>query len=140
MKEWLCAAIGAIGSVVVAFFGGWDMSLQTLVIFMVIDYMSGLVVAGVFHTSKKSENGALESRVGFKGLCRKGITLLFVLIAHHLDIIIGTNYIRDMVVIGFIANEVISITENAGLMGVPLPKTIAKAIDILTEKAEEKAR
>lgn len=140
MKEWLCAAIGAIGSVIVAFFGGWDMSLQTLVIFMVIDYMSGLVVAGVFHTSKKSENGALESRVGFKGLCRKGITLLFVLIAHHLDIIIGTNYIRDMVVIGFIANEVISITENAGLMGVPLPKTIAKAIDILTEKAEEKAR
>lgn len=140
MKEWLCAAIGAIGSVVVAFFGGWDMSLQTLVIFMVIDYMSGLVVAGVFHASKKSENGALESRVGFKGLCRKGITLLFVLIAHHLDIIIGTNYIRDMVVIGFIANEVISITENAGLMGVPLPKTIAKAIDILTEKAEEKAR
>lgn len=64
------------------------------------------------------------------------MTLLFVLIAYRLDLAIGVNYIRDAVVIGFIANELISIVENAGLMGLPLPTVITKAIDILTKKSE----
>ena len=106
--------------------------------FMAIDYVSGLVVAGVFHNSKKTTSGALESKAGWKGLCRKGMSLLFVLIAYRLDLAIGSNYIRDAVIIGFIVNETISIVENAGLMGVPLPKAINKAIDILTSKSEEK--
>ena len=86
--------------------------------------------------SRKTENGALESGIGWKGLCRKGMTLLFVLIAYRLDLAIGTTYIRDAVVIGFIANELISITENAGLMGIPLPGIIIKAIEVLSKKAE----
>ena len=60
------------------------------------------------------------------------------MIAYRLDLAIGSNYIRDAVIIGFIVNETISIVENAGLMGVPLPKAINKAIDILTSKSEEK--
>ena len=104
---------------------------------MAIDYITGLIVAGVFKKSTKTDTGALESRAGWKGLCRKGMTLLYILIAYRLDLIIGVNYIRDAVVIGFIANEVISITENAGLMGVKLPVTIKKAIDILIKKEEE---
>jgi toxin secretion/phage lysis holin len=107
----------------------------TLLIFMGIDYLSGLVVAGVFQKSNKSENGALESRAGFKGLCRKCMILLFVLIAYRLDLMIGTNYIRDAVVITFSINEVLSIAENAALMGIPLPKVILKALDILKQKA-----
>ena len=67
---------------------------------------------------------------------RKCFTLLFVLVAYRLDLAIGVNYIRDTVIIGFIANELISIVENAGLMGVPLPAVITKAIDILTKKQE----
>lgn len=66
------------------------------------------------------------------------MSLLFVLIAYRLDLAIGSNYIRDAVIIGFIVNETISIVENAGLMGVPLPEVINKAIDILTSKSEEK--
>ena len=62
----------------------------------------------------------LESRAGWKGLCRKGMTLLFVLIAVRLDLLMGTNYLRDAVCIAFIANEALSILENAGLMGMPL--------------------
>lgn len=108
----------------------------TLLIFMAIDYISGLVVAGIFHKSKKSETGSLESKAGFKGLCRKCMTLLFVMIAYRLDLVIGSDYIRNAVIIGFIANETISIVENAGLMGVPLPTVITKAIDILTSKAK----
>ena len=138
MKNTICTTIGAAGGVVAAFFGGWDTGLVTLVIFMCIDYVSGLVVAGVFHNSKKTTSGALESKAGWKGLCRKGMSLLFVLIAYRLDLAIGSNYIRDAVIIGFIVNETISIVENAGLMGVPLPKVINKAIDILTSKSEEK--
>ncbi len=137
MKSGICTAAGIVGSAIAALFGGWDEALVTLVIFMVIDYVSGLTVAGVFHKSKKTESGTLESRAGWKGLCRKGVTLLFVLVAHRLDMAIGVDYIRNAVIIGFMANELISIVENAGLMGVPLPKVIQNAIDILTEKSEK---
>ncbi len=138
MKNAICTTAGAIGGVIASLFGGWDAGLATLVMFMAIDYVSGLVVAGVFHNSKKTSSGALESKAGWKGLCRKGMSLLFVLIAYRLDLAIGSNYIRDAVIIGFIVNETISIVENAGLMGVPLPEVINKAIDILTSKSEEK--
>lgn len=138
MKEMICTAIGAAGGAVAAALGGWDAALATLLIFMAVDYISGLIVAGVFHNSKKTESGTLESRAGWKGLCRKSVTLLFVLVAHRLDLVIGVNYMRDAVIIGFIANELISIVENAGLMGVPLSPMIQNAIDILTKKSEEK--
>ena len=136
MKQTLCAIWGLIGSAIASLFGGWDAGLATLLIFMAIDYMSGLIVAGVFHTSNKTNSGSLESRAGFKGLCRKGMTLLFVLVAYRLDLVIGTNYIRDAVIIAFIANETISLVENAGLMGIPLPAVITKAIDVLQKKVE----
>lgn len=137
MKEAICTGIGAVGGAIAAAFGGWDAALATLLIFMAVDYISGLIVAGVFHNSKKTESGTLESRAGWKGLCRKAVTLLFVLIAYRLDLVIGVNYIRDAVIIGFIANELISIVENAGLMGVPLPTVIQNAIDILTKKSDD---
>lgn len=136
-KTAICSIIGVIGGMIASAFGGWNAALTTLILFMVIDYISGLTVAGVFHASRKTESGTLESRAGWKGLCRKGMTLLFVLIAHRLDLAIGVSYIRDTVIIGFIANELISIVENAGLMGIPLPSVITKAIDVLTKKGDE---
>lgn len=136
MKKTICAIWGIAGSAIASFFGGWDAGLATLLIFMTIDYVSGLIVAGVFHTSNKTDTGALESRAGWKGLCRKCMTLLFVLVAYRLDLVIGTNYIRDAVIIAFIANETISLVENAGLMGIPLPAVIIKAIDVLQKKTE----
>ena len=136
MKSGICASIGLIGGFIASVFGGWDTGLITLIIFMGIDYISGLIVAGVFHASKKTETGTLESRAGWKGLCRKCMTLLFVLVAYRLDLVIGSDYIRDAVVIAFIANETISIVENAGLMGVPLPEVITKAVDILTKRSD----
>ena len=106
---------------------------------MAIDYVSGLIVAGVFKNSTKTASGGLESKTGWKGLCRKCMTLVLVLVAYGLDLVIGTNYIRDAVVIAFIANETISIVENTGLMGVKLPAVITKAIDILQKKSEDKS-
>lgn len=132
--------IGVIGSFIASLFGGWDAALVTLVIFMGIDYVTGLIVAGVFHNSEKTKNGALESRAGWKGLCRKGVTLLVVLVACRLDLMIGSNFIRDAVVIAFVANETISIIENAGLMGIPIPAAIIRAIEILKNKAESEGK
>lgn len=137
MKTGLCSAVGMVGAAFASFFGGWSSGLTTLVFFMAIDYFSGLMVAGVFHNSKKTDSGVLESRAGWKGLCRKCMTFVYVLIAYRLDLVIGTSYIRDTVIIAFVANELISITENAGLMGLPLPDVISRAIDILQDKAKE---
>lgn len=134
MKNTICAIAGTVGSVIASLFGGWSTALTTLLIFILIDYVTGLVVAGVFHKSPKTKTGALESRAGLKGLIRKCTMLLFVLVGHRLDIAIGSSYIRDAVCIAFILNEVISIVENAGLMGLPIPAVISNAIDVLKEK------
>lgn len=134
MKHGICAALGMLGSLIAGAFGGWDGAFITLLIFMAVDYISGLALALVFRKSPKTKSGGGSSLVGWKGLCRKGMTLLIVLVAYRLDLTLGVNYIRDTVMIGFIANETISITENAGLMGVPLPKVIQRAIDILNDK------
>lgn len=136
MKNFICTFLGIIGSFLASFFGGWSAGLTTLLIFMLIDYVTGLICAGVFHKSQKTQSGALESRAGFKGLCRKGTILLIVLVGYRLDIAIGTTYIRDAVCIAFISNETISIIENAGLMGVPIPAVLTKAIDVLKNKGE----
>ena len=132
----VCAAVGAVGGVIARALGGWDNAVVTLIIFMVIDYAMGIIVAAVFKKSEKSENGGLSSRVCWIGLARKVMTLLFVIIANRLDVLIGTDYIRTGVIISFCASELISICENAGLMGVPLPAIITKAIDILKSKED----
>lgn len=137
IKTSIIGIVGLIGSVAAHFFGGWNMALQTLIIFMGIDYLTGLLVAGVFHKSEKSDTGALESRAGWKGLCRKGMTLLIVLVATQLDKVAGTDVIRNAVIIAYVVNETISIIENAGLMGLPIPSIIRKALDLLSKQAEE---
>lgn len=136
MKFEICTAAGLVGGFFAAAFGGWSEAMTTLVIMMIIDYILGIAVAG-FKRSPKTENGGLESKAGFIGLCRKGVVLLIVLVAARLDITLGVTYIRDAAVIGFIANELISIVENVGLLGVPLPAVITNVIEILNKKSEE---
>lgn len=135
MKNAICTAAGIVGSFIASLFGGWTASLTTLLIFMAADYVTGLVVAGVFHNSPKTETGALESRAGLKGLIRKATVLLFVLIGYRLDLAMGVTYIKDAVCIAFIANELLSVVENAGLMGLPIPSVVTNAIDILKKKS-----
>lgn len=138
LKAYFCFVIGILGSMITKLFGGWTSDMKTLIIFMTIDFITGLITAGVFKKSAKSKTGALDSNAGWKGLCKKCVTLLFVLVAQRLDITLGTNYIRSVTVIGFITNELISIVENAGIMGLPMPEIIKKAIDILKNKSGEK--
>ena len=137
MKNIFSSFVGVIGSTIASLLGGWDMALQTLIIFMTIDYITGLMVAGIFNKSTKTKHGALESVAGWKGLCRKGVALLIVLIACRLDLLTGANLIRDAVVIAYCTNEAISIIENAGLMGVPIPTRLTKAIEALKSKEDD---
>lgn len=110
--------------------------LTTLILCMVLDYLTGIIVAGIFHKSKKSAQGGLESRSGWKGLCRKGVSLLIVLVAYRLDLIAGTDFICNAVMAAYLMNELLSIMENIGLMGIPIPKVLSGAIDLLKQKSE----
>ena len=138
MSVKVSATVGIIGAAITSLLGGWDYGMQLLVIAMAVDYISGVMVAGVWHKSTKTESGKLESRAGFKGLCRKGMILGLVLVAHYMDLAIGTQYIRDAIVIGFAVNEIFSILENLGLMGVQYPAVIKNALEVLRGKGEEK--
>ena len=134
MKERICVLTGVIGSAAAWAFGGWDAALIALVICMAIDYISGSTVALVFHKSRKTESGSYNSAYGLKGLCKKGLMLLFVVVAVQADRLLGADYVRDAVCIGFCVNEILSIVENLGLAGVPLPKAVTKALEQLQEK------
>lgn len=137
IKAILCTAIGAVMGWIVNMIGGWSEDLTTLLVFMAVDFLLGLLVAGVWKKSNKSDTGALSSWSAWKGLCRKGASLLVILIAYRLDVTLGVNYIRTAVIIAFIVNEGISILENLGIMGVKYPEALKKALDILTDKSNE---
>ena len=136
MKFYICSAAGIFGGAVAWLFGGWSAAIIVLLVCMAIDYITGLIVAGVFHKSPKSANGGLESKAGWKGLLRKVVTLFIVVVAHLIDVLLGVAYVRDAVVIAFCLNEIISIVENAGLMGIPIPAPIMKGIDLLNDRSE----
>lgn len=137
-KVAIMTGAGVIGGMISQAFGGWDAALITLLLFMAVDYLSGLIVAGVFQASDKSTSGSLSSVACWQGLLKKGMTLVIVLVAARLDIVLGTAFVRDAVVIAYIVNETISIIENAGLMGLPVPDAIMSAIEQLQGKNEQK--
>lgn len=136
MQKFISFLIGVTGSLIAGFFGGWTEAFKVLFIFMAVDYISGIIVAGVFKNSTKTETGALQSHYCWKGLAKKVMTIVYVGIGYQLDVLIGSNYIKDAVCIAFIVNELLSIVENAGLMGIPIPTVITNAIDILKKKSE----
>ena len=137
MKQALCTAAGMIGAAAAWAFGGWDSAMIALVICIAADYVSGSIVALVFHKSTKSQTGAYNSAYGLKGLCKKGLMLMFVLVAVQIDRILGTDYVRNAVCIGFCANEILSITENLGLAGVPMPQIVVKALELLQKESNK---
>ena len=125
MKETMCMVIGAIGGGIAALFGGWDSALVTLIIFMGIDFATGLIT-GAMGKSKHSKTGKLNSKAGWYGLAKKG------------SILLNTNYVRDAVCIAFCVNELLSIVENTSLMGIPYPPALKNAIEVLQKQAGRK--
>lgn len=127
--------IGAIGGIVAGLLGGWSEGLTVLCIFMLIDVIMGITVA-IMSKSNKSENGGVSSKAIYHGIVKKVFTLVIVVVGAQLDVLTGSTYIRDTVVIAYIVTETISIIENAGLIGLPVPNIIKKVIDVLKDKNE----
>lgn len=125
--------ISAVGSFVAGLFGGWSDGLTILCIFMVIDFITGMTAAAMGE-SEKSKNGGISSQAIWRGILKKLMTLVIVVVGAQLDKLTGANYIRDAVVIAYCITEVVSIIENAGLIGLPVPSIIQKVIDVLKEK------
>ena len=134
MKESICTALGVLGAGIAWAFGGWDAAMAALVVCICVDYVSGSIVALVFHKSSKTETGAYNSAYGIKGLFKKCLMLLFVLVAVQIDRLMGADYVRDAVCIGFCSNEILSIVENLGLAGIPMPNAVTKALEQLQKK------
>lgn len=136
-KNWLLGALAAAGSALAGALGGWDGALELLLAMMAADYLTGWLVAAVWKKSNKSRSGALDSRAGWKGLCRKGAVLVLVWVGVMLDELLGAHYVRTAVCIFFIGNEGLSLLENLGLMGVPFPTFLKNALEALREKGDE---
>lgn len=135
------AVLGGItvaGTAIAEALGGWDSALKALIIFMAIDYATGVLCALVWKKSPKSETGAFESKASLKGLIRKGAVLVLVYVGALLDELTHQDIVRTAVIIFFIANDGFSIMENLGIMGVPMPDVIKNAFEMLRSKTEEK--
>lgn len=137
IKNGVLAALAAAGAFVAHALGGWDAAMQVLVALMALDYLTGVLVAAVWKKSNKSETGALDSKAGYKGLLKKGMILLLVWLGVLLDNAFSTSYVRTAVIIFFIGNEGLSFLENLGLMGVPFPNFLKKALEALRDKGDE---
>ena len=123
----------SLGLIISNLLGGWDVPIQTLLFFMAIDYITGLLCA----ISGKSEKGSLNSQVGWKGLVKKGVALLIVMCAYRIDTMASIDYARNWTILSFTLVEFISITENSGLLGVKVPSFLVRIIEVLKNKQEE---
>ena len=133
VKEFsLSTVIAAIGTIVSAYLGGWDAALNVLVALMVIDYVTGFLGA--------IKNKNVSSEIMFWGGLRKGIILAVVAVAVLLDQMIGnaSPILRTLAIYFYVAREGVSVTENLGILGVPLPPGIARVLSQLQEKGEGK--
>lgn len=136
MKNAVLGALAVVGSAITQAMGGWDVTLKVLVGFMAVDYVTGILVAAVWHKSSKSETGALESNACFKGLLKKMMILLIVWMAAMLDRATGSELVRTAVCLFYIGNEGLSILENSVIMGVPWPNTIKNVLEVMRKQGD----
>lgn len=127
--------IAGIGGAIAGVFGEWNTMLTILACVMVIDYITGVTVA-IAHKSPKTANGGVSSKAGFEGLLRKFIIILIVAFATVFDRVLGTERMifQTACTFYYIANEGISILENASLLGVPFPAGMKNALEAMKEK------
>ncbi|MEG2120077.1 MAG: phage holin family protein [Pseudoflavonifractor sp.] len=134
IKNWVLGVGAAFGSFIAGAIGGVDAALGLLIGMMAADYLTGVLVAAFWKRSNKSRSGTLDSRAGFKGLCKKGVILLLVWLGTLLDTAVGASYVRTAVVLFFIGNEGLSLLENLGLMGMPYPPFFKAMLEALRDK------
>ena len=130
--------LAALGGAASGFFGGFDPVFRVLVAMMAVDYISGVVVA-LLGKSRKTASGRLDSKTGARGIAKKGLMLLVVLIAAMLDVALGTEQqiFRQAVIWFYIANEALSILENMALANVPFPQRLLTALEQIRTRNDQ---
>lgn len=125
MGKWLMLAASAAASYL---FGGWSGVLGVLLFLVIVDYVTGITAAGV--------EGRLQSKIGWIGIARKVFIFAMVGIGHLVDGILGDSHLfRDTVAYFYMANELLSVIENGGKLGAPIPPVIRQAVDVLKGKS-----
>lgn len=136
LKNIVSLATGTIGSLLINLIGKPTDELLTLIILMIIDLVVGFLISAIWQKSSKTDSGKLSSRVMFKGIVKKFLTLVIVVIAYQLDILLAMSVIRHLVIIAFIIEEILSITENIAITGIKIPTIISKALDVLEKEVK----
>lgn len=130
MKELFCSILAGIGTGLVYLWGGFDVAMQCLLVAIVLDYISGIIKAFVLKQ--------LSSSIGLKGILKKFGVLVVVALAVLIDRVTGeSGAIRTLVIYYFVANEGLSIIENMGLAGLPIPKSIKEALKALKKQGDD---
>jgi len=122
------ASITVCGGLIVGLLGGWDIALQVLVIFVILDYMTGMVAAWM--------ERKLNSQIGLRGLIKKICFFIPVGIGYWIDVLLGTEILRSLAIFFYIANEGLSIIENLGRIGIPVPQKLKDALEQLSKQGE----
>ncbi|MBS7124165.1 Phage-related holin (Lysis protein) [uncultured Clostridium sp.] len=130
MEKYFNALVAVVATFFTYVFGSWDLALQVLIVFMILDYGTGVLYAFL--------NNQLNSEVGFKGLVKKMMILVVLIIGVMVDRILGTgNWVfRTLVAYFYIANEGISLLENVGNIGIPIPNKLRNALEQLNKDEE----
>ena len=138
LKNVFCSFMGLVGTTIISALGGYDIMIETLLFVMVVDYLTGLYIAGVLHKSPKTKSGGLSSIKGYHGLVKKVMVLVLVAVMYRVDLLFKIDYLRNGSIIAFCFQEGISIIENAGLMGVVIPDVVKRGIDLLNKEVNDK--
>ena len=137
VKQVISLVIGALTTGLLKVIGEPTQDLKILLLLMVIDLIVGFTVSAVWHKSSKTKSGKVSSKVMFKGIVKKILTLVLVVVAYQIDILLGYNVIRHIAIIAFIVQEIISIIENIAITGIKAPDIITKALDVLERSVKD---
>jgi toxin secretion/phage lysis holin len=122
-------AFTLIGGWITAVLGGWDTALQVLALFVVMDYITGMIAAWY--------EKRLDSRVGFRGIAKKILLFVPVAVGYWLDVLLGQEILRSLAIWFYLANEGLSMLENLGRCGVPVLAPLKDALEQLKKKGEK---
>ena len=125
------ALTGSLGTMATFLFGEWNNALQALAMFMLLDYITGVLAAYMRPRAK------LSSKKGLRGIVKKLALIAFVAAAHFLDLAIGQNVFCLLVTYALLGNEGLSIIENAAYCGVPIPAALKEKLEQLAHEKQE---
>ncbi|TJY43551.1 phage holin family protein [Cohnella pontilimi] len=129
MQLHAASAVVILGGAINFAFGIWPEALTLLVFVMGLDYISGVLAA------VKSGDG-LNSNIGFWGLAKKGLTLLVIMLSHRIDVLLGMNLVMGGAISFYLVNELLSVVENCGELGIPIPDNVRRIVQILRDKTD----